>query len=293
MSLRNLNQNGGSGYDDGPDFGGAGRTQVQFALPPLTPITKKLLILNVAIFLATFFITVGSPGTGRVLFNFFGLTPTVWDAWFPILPLWQLVTYGFLHSTTGFFHILMNMVQLYFFGTMLEGILGSRRFLTLYLAAAVFGALLHLGIEFLTGALSPAIGASGAVLGVVVATATLRPHTRIFIFFIPITVVLLAGVIVAIDVLSVVRDLAAGTSDGVAHWIHLGGALCGFTMVRLGWINIDWVARLHARRAIAHEERRARETHDMDQLLEKIQREGMNSLTKREKDFLKRVSKRK
>ena len=107
------------------------RPQVQMAMPSLTPVTKRLLLLNVAVFLATFVIGVGSRGAGDGLFNFFGLTPRVWTAWFPFEPVWQLVTYGFLHSTVVFSHLLWNMVQLYFFGTMLEGILGGRRFLVL------------------------------------------------------------------------------------------------------------------------------------------------------------------
>ena len=266
---------------------------MQLAMPSLTPVTKKLMIVNVAIFLATFVISVGSPSAANVILNGLGLTPSVWEAWFPVVPLWQLLTYGFLHSTIHFTHILWNMLQLYFFGTMLEGLLGSRRFLVFYVLALLAGAGLHLAVEFVTGGRASAVGASGAVLGVVVAAATMQPRTRVFLFFIPVTLGLLAAGIVVLDLLSAIRDLSAGTSDGVAHWIHLGGALCGFLMVRTGWIRIDWLERLSARRAIRQEERRVQEDYDMDQLLEKIHREGMNSLTKREKDFLKRVSKRK
>lgn len=277
--------NDGSGHGGGP--------QMQLAMPSLTPVTKKLLILNVAAFLAVFVISVGSSSAARVILNGLGLTPAVWVAWFPVLPLWQLLTYGFLHSTSDFGHILWNMLQLYFFGTMLESQLGGRRFLAFYLLALVVGACLHLVVELLTGGGAPVIGASGAVLGVVVAAATLQPRTRVFLFFIPVTLGLLAAGIVAIDALSAVRDLSQGTSDGVAHWVHLGGALCGFVMVRTGWIRIDWLERLSARRAIRKEEQRVREEYDMDQLLEKIHREGMNSLSRAEKEFLKRVSRRK
>ena len=278
------------GYDDG---GGGARPQVQLAMPSLTPVTKRLLILNVAVFLATFVIGVGSTGAGNGLFNFFGLTPRVWTAWFPFEPVWQLVTYGFLHSTVVFSHLLWNMVQLYFFGTMLEGILGSRRFLVFYLLATVVGGALHLLVELLTGGMAPAIGASGAVLGLVVAAATLRPHARVYVLLFPVSLMVLAAVIVGIDVLSAVRDQTHGTSDGVAHWVHLGGALCGFVTARMGWIHVDWLGRLEARRAVRREADRVQAEYDMDRLLEKIHREGMGSLTKREKEFLKRTSNRK
>jgi rhomboid family protein len=287
--VRNLNRNDGGGYDDS----GYGQQQMQMSMPSLTPVTKRLLIINVAVFLATFIIGVAPGGALDVIFNFFGLTPKIWSGWAPFEPIWQLVTYSFLHSTQAFSHILWNMVQLYFFGTMLEGIIGARRFLVFYLAAAVLGGALHLIVEFATGSMMPAIGASGAVLGVVVAAATLRPHAKVFVFFIPVSMMVLAGVIVAIDVLSAVNNLSHQTSDGVAHWVHLGGALCGFAMVRTGWIYNDWVERFRAKRAIATEEKRVKDDYDMDQLLEKIHSEGMNSLTKREKDFLKRVSNRK
>jgi membrane associated rhomboid family serine protease len=286
--VRSLNHDEPPGYDDG-----FGRQQAQVSMPRLTPVTRRLLILNGAIFLASFVIGVGSPTTGAVLFNLFGLSPEQWDGWFPFVPFWQLLTFGFLHSTMVFSHILWNMVQLYFFGTMLEGILGSRRFLTFYIVALCFGGLLHLAVEFASGGQMPVIGASGAVLGVVVATASLRPRAQVFVLFIPVTLMVLAGVIVAIDVLSAVRDLSLGISDGVAHWVHLGGALCGFVCVRMGWIQVDWVGRLMERRVALRDERRAQDDYDMDALLAKIHSQGLAALTKREKEFLKRVSNRK
>jgi membrane associated rhomboid family serine protease len=277
-----------SGGGPGPQGGG-----VQFALPPLTPVTKKLMLLNAGIFLVAWGLLLVRPSVQESLYGALALDPAQWRAWFPALPLWQLVTHGFLHSTVGIQHVLWNMLQLYFFGTMLEGLVGSRRFLVTYLLAMVSGALLHLFVETASGTPAPAIGASGACLGVVVAAATLRPRAQVFVFFIPVPMWLLAGLIVLVDFTSGVTNLKLGLSDGVAHWVHLGGALWGFLCVRLGWIRIDWIERFRARRAVAQEQSRREDDLKMDRLLDKIHRQGMSSLTKVERAFLKRVSGRK
>ncbi|MCB9916391.1 MAG: rhomboid family intramembrane serine protease [Planctomycetes bacterium] len=279
---------------DGPGFDdGFGRQQVQLGLPPLTPMTKRLLLINFGVFLATFFLSLATPSAWGSLLHVLGLSPDVWLAWFPLVPLWQLVSYGFLHDTVQFTHVLWNMLQLYFFGTMLESELGGRRFLVFYLLAMIVGGVVHLLVETATGSQGLAIGASGAVLGVVVAAATMRPNARVFLLFIPITLKVLAIVIVALDTLSALQGLFGGVQDHVAHWVHLGGAATGFVMVRTGWIRRDWIGRLEARRAVHREAQRVQDDFDMDKLLDKIHREGIGSLSRRERDFLERVSKRK
>lgn len=271
--------------------GPTGPAMPQLALPPLTPVTKKLLILNGVVFAAWFLVFMANESLvmGH-LTPLLGLTPSLWREWFPLVPIWQLGTYGFLHDAGGVWHILGNMLMLYFFGTMLESILGSRRLLVLYFGAQLAGALFYLVPGVFTGS-GPALGASGAVFGLVVAAATLRPRQTVFLFFIPITMMVLAIGIVAIDVFGLLVSLKG--NDGVAHLIHLGGAAFGFATVKLGWIWRDPVQVFEARRAIAAEERRVDDAREMDRLLEKIHREGMSSLTKRERTFLKRVSSKK
>jgi membrane associated rhomboid family serine protease len=282
--------------DSGPQFpdGGQGAGGgVRFALPPLTPITKKLMIINVAIFFAAWLLNLISPEAKEAVYSPLSLNPAQWKSWFPFLPVWQLVTSGFLHSTYQLTHVFWNMLQLYFFGTMLEAAVGSRRFLTTYIGALLAGSFLHLFVSFASATPVPSLGASGAVLGVVVAMATLRPHTKVILFVIPVKLMYLAGFIVLYDLMTAVSNLRTGGSDGVAHWVHLGGALFGFLTVRLGWIRIDWLERFRARRLVANEQER-RENHlKMDVLLEKIHREGMSALTKAERAFLKRASSRK
>lgn len=273
-------------FEDGP----GGRGGVQLALPPLTPVTKRLLILNAGIFFASWLLGLAAPGALDSIYTALSLDPWAWREWFPLVPVWQLFTYGFLHSTTSLGHLFWNLLQLYFFGTMLEGLIGGRRFLTTYLAAMLAGALLHLVVEGLSGTESPVIGASGAALGVVVATATLQPRTRVLMLFIPLQLWVLAGAIVLLDLMAALEGLVRGSSDGVAHWVHLGGALWGFLAARLGWLRIDWLERLRARRAVSAEQSRREEEQEMDRLLAKIHGEGMSALTSRERAFLKRVS---
>lgn len=265
---------------------------VQLALPPLTPVTRRLLVVNAAIFLVAWLLRLFAPGAHDALYTVLALDPWAWREWFPLVPVWQLGTYGFLHSTSSLGHLFWNLLQLYFFGTMLEGMLGGRRFLTTYLAAMLAGALLHLVVEGLTGAERPVVGASGAALGVVVATAVLRPRAQVLLLFIPVQLWVLAGGIVLLDLMAALEGLVRGASDGVAHWVHLGGALWGFLAARLGWVRIDWLERLRARRAVSAEQARREEQREMDRLLAKIHQEGIGSLTRSERAFLERVSSR-
>lgn len=280
-----------------PEPPGGGSAMPRLALPTLTPVTKRLMILNAVVFGAWFLVFLSSEKEtferlGRVL----GLTTSEWFDGFPLLPIWQLVTYGFLHDPAGLWHLIGNMLLLYFFGTMLEGILGGRRFLVLYLGAMLAGAGLHLlttsSIALFGGPPNSrfVIGASGAALGIVMAAATLRPNQTVFLLFIPITLKVLAIGLLVLDLFGLMLSLKA--DDGVAHWVHLGGAIYGFGAVKLGWVWRDPIQIAEAKRAIRAEERRVDETQEMDRLLEKIHREGMSALTKREKAFLKRASKK-
>lgn len=271
-----------------PDFAGSGG--MRLALPTPTRVVKQLLIANFAIYFGLFFLDWALPGAELWAGEWFGLSPGLWRENFPFVPVWQVLTYGFLHGSPG--HVFWNMLQLYFFGTMLEGIIGSRRFLAFYLASVMVGGLAQVLASTLSGDLIPAVGASGGVLGVVVAAAVLQPNALVFLLFIPITLKWLAIGVVGIDLFNLLSSLKAGRPDGIAHWAHLGGATLGFLAARRRWIWIDPVERLEARRSAAQEDRRRTDAERMDQLLDKIHREGMGSLTRREREFLKRVSSR-
>jgi membrane associated rhomboid family serine protease len=171
------------------------RPPTAFSLMP--PVIKNLLIINLLLFLAeiTF---------AEVLIEWFALWPlgTPDQARGPAGELlrvpafypWQLITSAFLHSPSGFGHILFNMFALWMFGVRIENVLGSRRFLFFYLACVLGASLLQLAVisaPFLFGIgtpdIVPTLGASGGVLGVLAAFGLLFPDEPIYLyFFVPI-----------------------------------------------------------------------------------------------------------
>lgn len=260
--------------------------------PRLTSAVRLLLFINIGFFLALWIIPkFFGAQAGEVTswtISVLGFFPGDWSV--PYLPVWQFLTYGVLHEPGSVTHLFWNMLLLYFFGTMLEGILGRDRFLAAYIGGCVAGAALHL-IAFFLGLVTdkPAIGASGAILGVVVACAVYRPQATVLFFFIPLSLKVLVSCLVAFDIYFAV-EVAGGAETGTAHWIHLGGAAFGFFGARAGWLQRDHFARFLARRAIKQAERNAQDAEVVDQLLEKISNEGLGSLSDKEKDKLKRAS---
>lgn len=275
-------------YDDEPSTHSG---TPQFGYPRLTRVVRRLLIANAAVAAIVFALFLTDETLLASGIRYLGLDPRLWVNWSPLVPVWQLFTYGFLHLVTDIFHLIYNMLGLYFFGTMLEERLGGRRFFLTYLAAQVAGGLAYLVPLLFGHASSPAIGASGAVLGILVAVATLYPHQRVIFIIFPIQLMWLAIIVVGIDAYSYAMSLKGG-SDGVAHLIHLGGAAYGFLAVRFGLIEKDPIQILERKRAVMQVAREADDEVRMDRLLEKIHQEGMASLTRSEKDFLKRMSSR-
>lgn len=263
---------------------------MRMALPPITPMVKRLMLINAGVF-AVYFTLSFTPAAKGVV-HWLGLDPRTWVEIFPLVPIWQVVTYAFLHSTSDVMHLLFNMLLLYFFGTMLESILGSKRFLTLFLGAALCGALFHLLGEWMLGEGLPVIGASGAVLGVLVAAAVLRPDTVVFLFFFPVRLRWLATGIVAIDAMNLLIGLREGHAGMVAHHVHLGGALYGFVAARQGWVRWDPIGRWRQRQLEGQQVRRQADQERLDALLDKIHSQGLGSLSSGEKEFLKRVSRK-
>lgn len=261
---------------------------MRVALPSITPMVKRLMLINGVAYAALFLVWLTPSLLAMDIVAWLGLDKEVWQWSFPLVPIWQVITYAFLHAVQDPTHLFFNMLLLYFFGTMLETILGSNRFLTLYVGAALCGAALHL----LFGPPSPAIGASGAVLGVLVATAVLRPDTTVFLFFFPVRLKWLATGIVVLDAMQLVIGIKSGRPDMVAHFIHLGGAAYGFLAARQGWVRWDPIGRWRQRKLEGQQVRRQADQERLDGLLEKIHSQGLGSLSGAEKEFLKRVSRK-
>jgi membrane associated rhomboid family serine protease len=182
---------------------------------------KFLLISTVGVFILQLFLQLGLRiGDVYVYDIFFRLF-----ALFPIgqgFLVWQTVTYLFLHG--GFFHIFFNMLALWMFGVELENVWGTRRFLTYYFLCGIGAALSNLFITPLFTNPAPTIGASGAIYGVLLAFGMLFPEAPVFIYFLfPIKAKYFVAIFIGIELVYGV----SGSSDGVAHFAHLGGALVG------------------------------------------------------------------
>ncbi len=267
------------------------RSGVHFAMPTLTPVVKWLLIANVAVFLVQFLVLEGTfPRAYAGTRDAFALAPALWQSWFPFVPVWQLLTYAFLHGDVG--HILTNLIFLYFLGTLLEGTIGSRRFLVFYGAAVAIAGLAQLVLGLALGHTVPIVGASGGVLAVACAMATLEPRMRVIFIIVPMTLKTLVLLYVAIDAFQAIRSLK-GDVGNVAHFAHLAGAAVGFLAVRRGWIWWDPLRSLDGYRARVDRDRKLATDARVDELLAKIGRDGLGALSAGEKAFLKKVARRK
>ncbi len=183
------------------------------------PVIKALLLSNVGVFLGMLFL-------GNFHIGDYSLA-LVLDEWFALLPLghgfqvWQLFTYLFMHA--GLSHLFFNMLALWMFGMELENTWGSRKFLTYYLVCGVGAGLSNLLVAPLFTSVGPTIGASGAIYGVLLAFGLMFPDRLIFIyFFIPLKAKYFVVLYMVIEFVSV------GSTDGIAHFAHLGGAVVGF-----------------------------------------------------------------
>jgi membrane associated rhomboid family serine protease len=136
---------------------------------------------------------------------------------------WMLVTYMFLHA--NLFHIGFNMFALWIFGPRVEARIGGPNFLAMYLVSGVGGALLSFAPPQ-----APTLGASGAIMGVMVAYAMYWPHERFLIWgVIPVQVWILVAIYVVMDVSG-----AAGVGGaGIAHFAHLGGLVSGYLYLKV------------------------------------------------------------
>ena len=199
------------------------------------PVIKYLLISNVAIFLFQGFIlpAINQSGAFSVLFfKYFALQSinfdsTIKNPWIgPFMP-WQLITYLFMHD--GFWHIFMNMFALWMFGMELENIWGSKKFLTFYMTCGIGAGLTNLFLSpLLTSVSLPTVGASGAIFGVLVAFGIMFPDRQILLYFLfPIKAKYFVIIFMAIELVSL------GSISNVAHLAHLGGGLVGFLYILL------------------------------------------------------------
>jgi len=193
----------------------------------MPPVTKILLIANIAVYIAQQF-------ADQAMLIWFALwplaSPSYGNTGLPtgFLP-WQVITYSFLHGHE--LHILFNMLGLYMFGSEVERVLGARRYVTYYFASVLAAAAAQLVMSALsTGPAYPTVGASGGLFGLLLAYGTFFPR-RIVMLIIP-PIPMPARVFVFVYAAIELYLGVTGTQAGVAHFAHLGGMLGGFIMLQ-------------------------------------------------------------
>lgn len=256
---------------------------------PWTPMVRLLILINSAVYLLQVLTT-----RSGVIESYFALWP---DRVVSQLAFWQLLTYMFLHGSL--FHVLFNMFALWMFGSDVERSMGSTRFLWYYLTTGIGAALFHMAFNW--DSLTPVLGASGAIYGILVAFAVLWPEreiTLLLFFVLPVHLKAkyLAGIFMVIALLSGLQSELNG-SDGVAHLAHLGGGLVGFLLLRGTNVLRSWTFELQKRwqwRQMARQRKRQAQKNEnrieIDALLDKINQVGYENLTAKEKASLKKAA---
>lgn len=286
-----------------------------FRTPGSQSFTTWLIVANVAIFFLDKFVgrvqygaEAGLHFSALVEWGHFSFLEGVQH-----LQVWRFFTYQFLHA--GGWHLFGNMLMLFFFGSMVEQHLGSRRFLGYYLLCGVGGALLYLlllGIGqvlpaervpfLLVGALdTPLIGASACVMGVLIGAWRVAPDATVLLFFIiPMPLRVLILIVLLMDVYIVMTG--GGNAGGSAA--HLGGVVVGLAlMANPRWLN--FTERLPSMRRFSPDNLRRKAKlssfqrnikrqqdleREVDRILEKVNREGLQSLSRGEKRTLQQAT---
>lgn len=211
---------------------------------------------------------------------------------------WTPITYMFMHA--GIFHILFNMLGLYWFGQIFEEYLGKKRTVGLYLMGGLAGAFLFVlcynTIPLFAGASAPLVGASASVMAIIIGTATLLPDYTISLILIgPVKLKWIALFIIVIDFFGIVGPNAGG------EIAHLGGSLIGFVYIKQLQKGNDWIAgitnifksksklKIVSKNSSGKAGGKPRQE-EIDLILDKISQSGYDSLNKQEKEILFRAS---
>lgn len=289
-------------------------------------MTIKLIFINVLVFIFIGIIEVLSKIIGggfeikllSIIHSTFSMQTSFKE--FIIKP-WGLFTNFFAHYK--FFHLLMNMLVLYGAGRIFEQFFSANRLLYTYILGGIFGALLELTIHSILPGFSgiPVVGASGAVIAIVVAISFYQPRLTVSVFgLFNMRLIFLALILI----LSNLYNAGMGTEDGTAYFAHLGGALLGYISVQnpFSTTNIinrgiragNWIVSLFKPKTkngnFRYSKSKASEANrfktdaeynmeakqrqeKIDVILDKISKSGYESLTKGEKEFLFKQSNQK
>ncbi len=270
-------------------------------------IVERIVILNVAIFILTYLFNTFSfllQIDGNFIVNWFSLQP---DFGLLLVRPWTIISYGFLHL--GFFHILFNMMVLYYFGNLFIDFFNSKQFLVYLILGIISGGFIYmLSYNYLPGLKtqeSLLVGASAGVMAIVIGVSSHIPHYSLHFRFIGnIKLLYIAIVLVVLDVVQIPTGNAGG------HLAHLGGSLLGFVMTNYlnqGTGLITWMTGAMSKKekrplktvyksgkktAYQKKETKSEEQARIDSILDKISKSGYDTLTKEEKDYLFKAGKK-
>ena len=252
-------------------------TELSYKPTLFTDAIKVLVSINFCIFVLQ-----SIAGAENLFFPLFGLVPKlVWSE----LMIWQPFTYLFFHG--GIWHVLINMFVLWMFGNELERLWGKKFFLNYYFATGVGSGLVTMifGIHSMT----PIVGASGAVYGVLLAYGIIYPNRQVYLYgLIPVKSLWFVIGVGTIAFLSSFNEVSQ-----ISHLTHLSGMIIGYLLlkkpIQWGTLWFTIMKRIMEYR-VQKEEKNIFKQHaierDIDQILDKINREGFESLSEEEQDRL-------
>ena len=270
-------------------------------------IAEKIILVNVICFVL--------PKLLNVLFFLFNFPTTAYMDWLQLSPNlgifvtrpWTLITYSFIHS--GFFHLLWNMILLFYAGRILLNLFPDEILINNYFLGVISGGLIFIASYALfpvfAGTYPPMIGASAGVMAVFIFICTYTPNQEIRFFFINLKLKYLGIVFFFLDVIQIPYGNAGG------HLAHIGGAVLGFFYARQLGVGKDigtgfqsfWqtlfkrkylktVYRAPQRNSTSSKKRSHLVSQNkIDAILDKISKSGYDSLSKEEKDYLFRAGK--
>jgi membrane associated rhomboid family serine protease len=277
---------------------------------PRVSFTVALLIANAVVFLVQ--LAASNFSRGQIIeYHYFALSLSGLKSGY----IWQLLTFQFMHA--GWMHIIFNSLAIYFFGRPVETILGSARFLTLYLVGGIIGGLVQMLFARLIPQYfdAPVVGASAGAYGLVAAFAVLNWEERftLLIYFFPVS--MRGRTLLWVSLALVIFGLLTPNS-GIANAAHLGGILTGFLYVRQifqgRWHWPQWKFprhRIPPREFVAAGSAKNKSgfwrsaadkpddgfstdeflQREVDPILDKISAHGIQSLTAREREILEKA----
>ncbi len=214
-----------------------------------------------------------------------------------IWQVWTFLTYGFVHAgiDSSLMHVVGNMLALFFLGRAVEQRLGGEEFLKFYLTAIIVGGLVFVISQKIQGTPGSCVGASGAVSAVVALFVFMYPRMTVLLFFvIPMRAWVLGVILVAVDLMS-----ALNPESRVAWEAHLGGAAFGaayyYFQWNFKWLKTGWIQRMFSNKPSLKvhdpDAKFNKLKSDADKVLEKINEQGEDSLSRSERRTLNKYSK--